>query len=141
MWQRLLAPLGLEHLQKELMGMGCPTSRSAPVAPSERKSDLEAVRRDMAPLHPPGRWLSGEFSLCWAVLMGWMRRGVGEDHACLTLALCPIRCLADDGVSATAGTESLALTVAVAVKRLHLCLLCVATAFPAAAGGPLLAGI
>lgn len=47
----------------------------------------------------------------------------------------------NDGVGATAGIESLALTVAMAVKRLHLCLLCVATAFPAAAGGPLLAGI
>lgn len=52
MWQRLLAPLGLEHLQKELVGMGCPTSQSAPVAPPERKSDLEAVGRDTPPLHP-----------------------------------------------------------------------------------------
>lgn len=37
--------------------------------------------------------------------------------------------------------EPSAVTVAVAVKRLHLCLLCVAPAFPAAAGGTLLAGI
>lgn len=74
-------------------------------------------------------------------MTGWMRLDAGEDNTCLTLGFPPARCLADDRVSATAGTESLALTVAMAVKCLHLWLLCVATAFPAAAGGPLLTGI
>lgn len=73
--------------------------------------------------------------------MGWVRQDAGEDNTCLTLGFHPVRCLADDGVGATAGTESLALTVAMAVKRLRLCLLSVATAFLAAAGEPLLAGI
>lgn len=59
------APLGPEHLQKLQMGMGSPTSQSIPVAPW-RKRDLEAVGRDMALLHLPGRWLGGVFSLCWA---------------------------------------------------------------------------
>lgn len=120
--------------------MGSPTSQSVPATPGEEKGP-GVCQEGRALLHPPGRWLGGEFSLFWAVLRGWMRLGAGEDNACLTLGFPPTRCLAGDGVGATAGTESLALTVAMAVKCLHLCLLCVATVFLAAAGGPLLAGI
>lgn len=57
------------------------------------------------------------------VLMGWMRLDAGEGNTCFTLGFPPARCLADGGVGATAGTKSLALTVAMAVKRLHLWLL------------------
>lgn len=128
-WWRLPAPLGQEHLP--VWGLHPP---GVPLPPPVRRRDLEADGRDKA---AP---LGGEFSLCWAALVGWTRLDAGED-ACLTLGFPPARCLADGGVGATAGTKSLALTVAMAVKRLHLCLLCVATAFPAAAGGPLLAGI
>lgn len=103
--------------------MGPPASQSSPVA----------VRRDV--LLRGGS--VGNIVLAEPALRGW---DAAED-TCLALGFPPARYLKDNGAYATAGTESLALTVAMAVKRLHLCLLCVATAFPAAAGGPLLAGI
>lgn len=103
--------------------MGPPASQSSPVA----------VRRDV--LLRGGS--VGNIVLAEPALRGW---DAAEDTG-LTLGFPPARYLKDNGADATAGTESLAQTVAMAVKRLHLCLLCVATAFPAAAGGPLLAGI
>lgn len=85
----------------------------------------------MATFHPLGKRLSGEFSLSWA----WLR---------LEAALYPgtpsLR-ISDSRWGQCHHREPSAVTVAGAVKRLHLCLLCVAPAFPAAAGGPLLAGI
>lgn len=116
-------PSGLQHLQKELVGMGPPASWSTPVA----------VRRDI----PLRGGSVGNLVFAEPVLRGCD----AAEYICLTLGFPPARYLADNGAEATAGTESLALAVAMAVKRLHLCLLCVATAFPAAAGGPLLAGI
>lgn len=66
------------------------------------------------------------------------QEGMGGDESLLT----PLqRVLQTVGLVQLAEPESSVLTVAVAAKRLHLCLLCVATAFPGAAGGPLLAGI